>query len=72
MKFAGYAIINSECLHTVHIEKTGSSASDGKKFLEILAGDMTEKLQHINISEECNWFVDGAGCLGLLLDLMAK
>ena len=42
MIFAGYAIINSECLHTIHIEKTGSSASNGKKFLEILVGDMKE------------------------------
>lgn len=39
MEFAGLAVINSRCLHTLRIGFTCSSASDGDKFIETLARD---------------------------------
>ena len=73
LEFAAQAAIRSSCLNTLHIELTSSSAKDGDEFLQALADDTIDSLQHLTISGEPAWFKNGRdGCMAPLLVLLAR
>ena len=73
LEFAGKAVTNSSCLHTLYIDYTCSSAEDGDKLMKVLADHHIDWLQNITIIEEYPWFEnDRDGCMVPLLVLLAR
>ena len=70
LEFAGLAAGKSNCLHTLVIKVTKSSAHEGDKFMKVLAKSGITQLQELTISRETNWFKGRNECLNPLLDLL--
>ena len=50
LEFAAQVVTFSSCLHTLHIEGTNTTAADGAKFMQTLADDGFDWLQHLTIA----------------------
>ena len=72
LEFAAQAALRSNCLNTLHIESTESSAEDGDKFLQALADHTIQSLTHLTISKEEPWFENREGCMAPLLVFLAR
>lgn len=72
LEFAGRAITNSSCFSKLHIKNSGTTATEGEKFLQVLADDQKSQLQSLVISLESKWFKDTDQCMGPLLSYLAR
>ena len=73
LEFAGMLATNSTCLKTLWIGNTRTTAEDGDMFMQVLADDDINTLQHLNIFHEDIWFEgDRDECLRSLLVLLNR
>ena len=73
MEFAGLAATQSSTLHSIHIERSGTSAEVGEKFMQLLADHQIHWLEKLTLADEEAWFKGGReGCFESMIILLAR
>ena len=73
MEFAGLVATQSSTLHSLHIERSRTSAEIGDRFLQVLADHHIHWLENLKILHEDAWFKNGReGWMESLIKLVAR